>query len=179
MIKLNKFEKGVILAVAMAAVSTCVAKAGLGETYAQSCRQYGSRGTWHGDNCTWIYRNAQIVEGFDTSGRCAIIQISTNDLRYPLPLKYAQSVLVNLIPAGYFWQHYGNNSSGYPCWRTVVEGVRWYAMYYQIPTASTATGPTTTTALRVSTQEQLVGRGYTNPDGSEPNSMAVDVTSAN
>jgi hypothetical protein len=32
MIKLNKFGKGVILAVAMAAVSTCVASANIGET---------------------------------------------------------------------------------------------------------------------------------------------------
>jgi hypothetical protein len=172
-VKFNIINKAILIAASVAAIAT-VANAGVGETYPQSCRHYGSRGTKLGDHYFWRHDGNDIEEGFDASGRCAIITLSASDVRYPMTLDTAQYALKAILPPGYTWVYYGNNPQGNPCWATEIDGVQWLAMFYVAPTNSKATGPTMTTILRVSTRQQLIARGYMNPDGSEARTTPVN-----
>ncbi|MBV8968199.1 MAG: hypothetical protein JO331_03960 [Verrucomicrobia bacterium] len=164
-----------ILIGTITALTTCIASAGLGDTYAQSCRQYGSRGLRRGDSVIWRHGRFDIEEGFNGSGRCAILVISRADVRYPLTLQEVQETLRKLLPAGHTWVHYGDNDYGYPEWSVNIGGTQWYALFYASKTWSRATGPTYTTFLRIATAEQLVGRGYATSN-EEPTATATDIT---
>lgn len=134
------------------------AHAGIGETYGQSNRHYGSAGQWSGDHASWIYKGFVITEGFDARGVCDIVLIGHTDCT-DLSDYEVTTLLRGVLPPGYTWSAYYGNAYGAPTWATRVNGVNWYAMYYT-EVGVRAGYSYYSKALRVGTERTLIARGY-------------------
>jgi hypothetical protein len=158
-----------ILAAAVSIVTG--AHAGIGETYQQSNRRYGSVGRWTGDHANWIYRGLAITEGFNNRGFCDIILVSHYDCT-DLTNYEVTAILRHILPPGYTWSAYNGNAYD-PTWSVTYRGVNWYAMYYT--NVGTRGGYTVyAKSLRVGTEQALVARGYMT--GPAPQKLARDIS---
>jgi hypothetical protein len=147
------------------------AQAGIGETYQQSNRHYGSVGQWAGDHATWMYRGFVITEGFNNRGFCDIILVShydcTNLTNYEVT-----TLLRGILPPGCTWSAYNGSAYG-PTWSLTYRGINWYAMCYT--NVGTRGGYTVySKCLRVGTEQSLAARGYMS--GPAPQRLASDIS---
>jgi hypothetical protein len=106
-----------------AASIATAAHAGIGETYQQSNRHYGSVGRWTGDNATWIYSGLVRTEGFDNRGFCNIILVSRYDCK-DLTNYEVTTMLRGILPPGCTWLAYNGNTYA-PTWSLTYRDVNW------------------------------------------------------
>jgi hypothetical protein len=145
--------------------------AGIGETYQQSNRHYGSVATWIGDHASWIYRGFVVTEGFNNRGFCDITIVSHYDCTDMTDYEVT-TLLRGILPPGCTWSIYKGSAYG-PTWSLNYRGVNWYAMYYT--NVGTRGGYTVySKCLRVGTEESLAGRGYLS--GPAPQRLARDIS---
>ena len=147
------------------------AQAGIGETYQQSNRHYGSVGRWEGDHATRAYGGFVVTEGFNNRGFCDIILVSHYDCT-DLTNYEVTNLLRGILPPGCTWSAYNGNAYA-PTWSLTYRGVNWYAMYYT--NVGTRGGRTVyAKCLRVGAEQSLAARGYMN--GPAPQRLARDIS---
>jgi hypothetical protein len=120
--------KKLLMILAAAASIATAAHAGIGETYQQSNRHYGSVGRWVGDHANWMYYGLVVTEGFNNKGFCDIILVSHYDCT-DLTNYEVTTMLRGILPPGCTWSAYNGNANA-PTWSLTYRGVNWYAMYY-------------------------------------------------
>jgi hypothetical protein len=78
--KMNRFEKTILLAVTLAAVATGVCNGEIGDTRGLSARRYQMRGAANSDGTvTYARGNWNVIEQFNANGRCDLIEYSHLD----------------------------------------------------------------------------------------------------
>jgi hypothetical protein len=93
---------------------TCQARADLGDTYAQSCRRYGCRGTVSGNEMRWaIEGNNLIVQEVFYRNQCVAIQYTPSHGRHLIE-SAIWGLLQRNVRSGDHWHTYDNDSYGQP-----------------------------------------------------------------
>lgn len=110
--KLNKLEKGILIAVSALALATGIASADIGETYQQSVARFGQPNNVTDDGAIrWVLDHDHTVLARFTKNRCDFIEYNDFSGRVPddILTKISQNVDIGdfyqeiKVPVGRFW----------------------------------------------------------------------------